>query len=84
MSGQRQATARRAEPVSVQPQVLAARQAESSLQAVSPVLRLAVLQAAWGAHRPVALHQAHGAQDVPRRARDVRDAQQAALALTEP
>lgn len=64
------------------------RQAEWSLQAVSPalrleVLRLEVLQAAWGVRRPAALHWAHGAQGALRRARDVRGVPQAAWALTE-
>jgi hypothetical protein len=62
--------------------VPAARQAESLRQAVSPVLRLVALQAR-DVRRPAALHRVHGAQDALRRARDVRDAQRAALALTE-
>jgi hypothetical protein len=69
------------EPVSAQQQVPAARQAEL-LQAVSPAQRLVALQAR-DARRPAALHRVHGAQDVLRRARDVRDAQPAALARTE-
>lgn len=64
------------EPVSAQQQVPDAR------QAVSPAPRLVALQA-WDVRRPAALHRVHGAQDVLRRARDVRDAQRAALALTE-
>jgi hypothetical protein len=62
---------------SAQQQVPAAR------QAVSPAPRLVALQAARDVRRPAALHRAHGAQDVLRRARDVRDAQRAALALME-
>ncbi|WP_441278979.1 hypothetical protein AB7783_24125 [Tardiphaga sp. 172_B4_N1_3] len=69
------------EPVSAQQQVPAARQAVL-LQAVSPALRLVALQAR-GVRRPAALHRVHGAQDALRRARDVRDAQRAALALPE-
>ncbi|SNT56205.1 hypothetical protein SAMN05216374_4952 [Tardiphaga sp. OK246] len=69
------------EPVSAQQQVPDARQVEL-LQAVSPAPRLVALQA-WDVRRPAALHRVHGAQDVLRRARDVRDAQRAALALTE-
>jgi hypothetical protein len=69
------------EPVSAQQQVPDARQVEL-LQAVSPARRLVALQA-WDVRRPAALHRVHGAQDVLRRARDVRDAQRAALALTE-
>ncbi|SEH83348.1 hypothetical protein SAMN05216367_2241 [Tardiphaga sp. OK245] len=64
------------EPVSAQQQVPDAR------QAVLPAPRLVALQAR-DVRRPAALHRVHGAQDVLRRARDVRDAQRAALALTE-
>lgn len=46
------------------------------------MLRLVALQAR-DVRRPAALHRVHGAQDALRRARDVRDAQRAALALTE-
>lgn len=69
------------EPASVQQQVPAARLAVL-LQAKSPALRLVALQAR-DVRRPAALHRVHGAQDVLRRARDVQDAQRAALALTE-
>ncbi|MGM4991063.1 hypothetical protein [Tardiphaga sp. 841_E9_N1_2] len=69
------------EPVSAQQQVPDARQAEL-LQAVSPAPRLVALQAR-DVRLPAALHRVHGAQDVLRRARAVRDAQRAALALTE-
>lgn len=69
------------EPVAAQQQVSAARQAEL-LQALSPAPRLVALQA-QDVHQPAALHRVHGAQDVLRRARDVRDAQRAALAPTE-
>jgi hypothetical protein len=64
--------------------VSAPRQVPAAPQAVSQVLQLAVSRAAWDVHRPAALHRAHGAQDVLRRAHDVRDARQAALAQTEP
>jgi hypothetical protein len=70
------------EPVSAQQQVPDARQAEL-LQAVSPAPRLVALQARDVRRPAAALHRVHGAQDVLRRARDVRDAQRAALALTE-
>lgn len=69
------------EPVSAQQQVPDARQAEL-LQAVPPAPRLVALQAR-DVRRPAAWHRVHGAQDVLRRARDVRDAQRAALARTE-
>ncbi|WNV07560.1 hypothetical protein [Tardiphaga sp. 709] len=69
------------EPVAAQQQEPAARQAEL-LQAVSLAPRLVALQAR-DVRRPAALHRVHGAQDVLRRARDVRDAQRAALARTE-
>ncbi len=66
------------EPVLAQGQALAAR------RAVSPVLRPGVVRAAWDVRRPAALHRVRGAQGVLRRVRDVRDAQRAASALTEP